>query len=156
MTNDNALVTPSSPDEAWIDAEDTALQALCEITKARPGKTAFVGANPGVLDAWHLNADSSEHGSSLIAPAPGVVHVPYYVEGIFSSRAEMLRWGCRIVAGLPVVNRGNLQIFRVAARGFDEPFFENRQLVGEGGGTQIWRLRIHLELVFLLRTCPAS
>lgn len=151
MTDDESLVTPPSPGEAWIDAEETAMQCLCEVTGSRMGKTAFAGLNPGVLDSWHLNADSSEHGSSLICPSPGVVHVPYYVEGIFGTRANMLRWACRIIAGLPFKNRGNLQIFRVAARGLDEPAFESRTLAGEESPAQVWRLRLHLELVFVLR-----
>ena len=151
MTDDKSIIIPASPDEAWEAAEKTAIRTLCEITDSRLGKTGFVGANPGVLDAWHINTDSTEHGSSLLCPSPGVVHLPYYAEGIFGGRTAMQRWACRVIAGLPVKNRGNIQIFRVAARGLDEPTFESHELAGEAAAAQVWRLRIHLELVFVLR-----
>ena len=151
MTDDESLIIPAAPEDAWIAAEDTAMKSLCEVTGAKIGKSAFLGTNPGVLDAWHLNSDSTEHGTSLLCPTPGVVHLPYYAEGVFGSRPAMQRWACRILAGLPFKDRGNLTIFRVAARGLDEPAFESRSLVGEEQPAQVWRLRIHLELVFLLR-----
>ena len=144
------MTDPQSFDTSWRDAEETAFNRLVEATGTVAAKSAFLGLNPGVVNAWHLESQAvADIGESvLLARDIPSLGIPYRAECAFTRREDCQAWAMRILRGLPVCRDGdsNVAVFRV--RHFGQIVPDTVAAGNEGAAVGVWKMEVGLDLVF--------
>lgn len=147
-----SVVEPVSFETAWRDAEKAAFKHLVEVARGREGVSAFLGANPGVVNAWHMadKGTAVEHTAALLSRNRTSLALGYYAEAIFLGRDSCLTWAMTILGGLSVcdgIPDTNVAGFRLNFVGPIEMLTITPP--NEAKEVRTWSLRIDFDLVFL-------
>lgn len=143
------MINPTSFETSWSEAEGAAFAHLCLKTGAEDNKGAFLGKNPGVINAWHFAGLPLKTGEeALLAPDLPSMAIPYYAECQFLKRDACQKWAMRVVGGLPLINEedSNIALLRVREIGDIQP--DQVEVANEKSPVTVWILRITLDLVF--------
>jgi hypothetical protein len=140
---------PASFETAWTEAEKAAFLHLCQKTGSEENKGAFIGKNPGVVNAWHFSGMPMKTGEeALLAPDLPSMAIPYYAECLFLKRDACQKWAMRIIGGLPLVNAADANIALLRVREIGEIQPDKIDVANEKDPMTVWALRITLDLVF--------
>ncbi len=145
-------MNPTSFETSWTEAEQAAFQILCAATGTENGKSAHLGRNPGILNAWHFTCGKiSDGGEVFYADDLPSLCLPAYAECVFLHRAKCQCWAMRIAAALPVCNADNTNIaeLRIRADGWGEVKETYVQPPNESKELLAWTLRVDFDLVFV-------
>lgn len=140
---------PTSFETAWTEAERTAFERLLAAAGGVEGRDAFLGRNPGVINAWHCASEPVTNIGEevLLAFDLPSLGIPYYAECSYLSRARCQEWAMRIIGGMPLAQDAdsNVALFRVNAIG--EIAVVERDVANEPNPVSVWTLRLGFDLV---------
>lgn len=140
---------PTSFETSWSEAEKAAFAHLCTATGAEAGKGAFVGKNPGVVNAWHFSGLTLDAGDSgLIAPDLHSLAVPCFAECMFSKREACQTWAMRIIGACPLCNAEDTNLALLRVRTVSEIQDEPVAVANEQAPITVYVLRIVFDLAF--------
>jgi len=136
-------------DKAWIEAENIVFTELCRATKSTEGQQAYRGFLPPRTNVWALFT-GGQGGNEQTSWSPDVVslHFGGRIEAVFSKREYALAFAMQIIKALPILNKDNVQCFRVKTGGFPEPVADYIPLANEDNKVLGWVMTIGCELVF--------
>lgn len=144
------MIDPVSFETAWTEAERRAYGVLVAAAGSTDGRDAFLGRNPGILNAWHFaSLDVTNIGESvLLARDLPSLGIPYYAECAYLNRDRCQEWAMRVIAGLPLVQDelSNIALFRINGIGGIENTAVN--VKNETQPVDLWGLRLTFDLVF--------
>ena len=136
---------------SWPQAERRAFEKLVEATDSAEGRNAFLGRNPGVVNAWHFESQPiNDIGESvLFSKDIQTMGIPYRAECAFLKREDCQTWMMRIMRALPLINdeESNVACFRHRSIGTITPgtvTFKNEEKT-----VSVWSLEIGFDLVFV-------
>lgn len=144
------MTRPQSFETSWAEAERRAFAWLVASAGSTAGRDAFVGRDPGLVNAWHLRSlpVSATGENAFSAKDPRTLHIPYEAECVFQKREKCLDWAMRLSGGLPLCqdSESNVALLRINAIGAPRP--DDIQLANEKAPVAVWYLTIGLDLVF--------
>lgn len=143
------MINPISFETSWAEAEGAAFAHLCTATGTESGKGAFLGKNPGVINAWHFaGLPIQTADEALLAADLPSLAAPCYAECRFLRRDACQQWAMRVIGGLPLVNAedSNIALLRVREIGEIQP--DQYVVANEKDPVTVWTLRITFDLVF--------
>ncbi len=142
------MMKPMSFETSWEEAEAAMHKHLIDATGTEDNKSAFLGRNPGVLNAWHLEPSNTPYNQPFSCKDVPAMAMQYRVVGVFTKRENCLRLAMQLAAGLPVKGDGesNISILRVAEIGNVE--YDVIQPTNEAKPVGYWQIGILLDLAF--------
>lgn len=144
------MIDPASFETAWTEAERRAFEVLVAAAGGTENRDAFLGRNPGILNAWHFTSlDVTNIGESvLLARDLPSLGIPYYAECAYLNRNRCQEWAMRVIAGLPLVQdeMSNIALFRINGIGGIDHITVD--VPNEKQPVDVWGLRLTFDLVF--------
>jgi len=144
------MKNPETFEKAWYEAEQRAFEKLVEAAGSEEGRSAFLGRNPGILNAWHFESKPvTDIGESvLLARDLPSLGVPYRALGVFLKREDCQSWAMRIIKGLPLIkdNDSNIALFRVNE--LNQIKHSTAEVANEKAAVNVWEMEIGFDLVF--------
>lgn len=139
---------PLSFETSWSEAERAMFKLLVAVTKSEENRDAFLGRNPGVLNAWHLEPANTPYRDMLHCDDVPTIAMQYMVRGVFLKREQCLELAMRLVAGLPFKNHedSNIALLRVAE--LDNIEYDAVQPANESKMVGYWTVTIMLDFAF--------
>lgn len=142
---------PLTFETAWQEAEQAAYLYLVAATGAVDNHSAYLGRNPAVINAWHLEhlPIDQEAASVLFARDQPTLAMQYTIEAVFQKREHVQKFLMSLVGKLPAthIEGTNIACLRVRAIGqmeYGEITPGNQQKpIGA------WSLTATLDLVFV-------
>lgn len=144
-------MNPTSFETAWTEAELTAFEKLIAAAGSEKNRDAYLGANPGVINAWHFTcAKIGTGGEVFYADDVPSVCFPAYAEMVSNNRASCQKWAFLLAKALPCRDEGNSNVveLRIAAGGIGEIVPGIFKPANSDTTMRIWTLRVDFDLVF--------
>ena len=145
MRNPDTFIT------SWPQAERRAFEKLIEATDSAEGRNAFLGRNPGVVNAWHFESQPiNDIGESvLFSKDVQTIGIPYRAECAFLKREDCQTWMMKIMRGLPLHDdeESNVACFR--HRSVGTIIYSTVEFANEQKSVGVWTLEIGFDLVFI-------
>lgn len=149
MKNDEDRLTPAADFiDAWTEAENTAMDYLCEVTRHTVGQNAFLGQMDVVCNSFcFYNLPVSKGGRVFYAPSQPSFVIPYRATATFDNRRDLQRWMMKVVRGLPLLNRGCIAQLRLDEQAFGTLKTVMLQFLGEDTERLAYQLDANFDLV---------
>jgi len=142
---------PETFTTSWKEAERRAFEKLVEVTKTEEGRNAWLGRNPGVVNAWHLESQPiTDIGESvLFSQDIQTIGIPYRAVGTYLNREDCQQWMMMVMRGLPLNDddESNVACFRHRSAGMIT--YDTVNVTNEQVPVGVWSLEIGLDLVFV-------
>lgn len=152
MQPNSLAASPTDSVDAWTEAEQAAFGKLCEATGMEESTSAFLGEFNGTANAFYFNNGEVQYdGEVFLAPKVAQFAIPYTATGVFTSRRDAQRWAMRVAMALPVMNIGNLALFRVSNRAIGELRAKQFQFASESEPEWAWELVLYFDVVVRIR-----
>jgi len=144
------MKNPETFEMAWSEAERRAFEKLTEAAGSDENRDAFLGRNPGIINAWHFESQPvTDIGESvLLARDLPTLGVPYRAECVYLKREDCQAWAMRVIKGLPLIQDvdSNIALFRVNALG--QITHGTTEVANQQGLVNVWKIEIGFDLVF--------
>ena len=144
------MTKPALFEDAWTEAEQRAFQYITEATQTVENKSAFLGSNPGILNAWHLEHAAMDEGveSVLLSGDQPSIAMPYQATGAFTKRDACQKWFMRMLAAMPLRTDkdSNVALLRIRHHGAIEE--SEVDVANNKQSVRVWSLTLGLDLVF--------
>jgi hypothetical protein len=146
------MTNPISFETSWTEAEHRAFGWLVEISGSTEGRSAFLGRNPGIVNAWAFEPQTvTDIGESvLLAHDLPSLGIPYRAAFASLVRASCQEWAMRVIGGLPLCRdaQSNVALFRVRSLG--EIIYGPAEIAAanERKTVDVWTMEIGFDLVF--------
>ena len=149
MMNDEGRLSPAMDElDAWTEAENAALDYLCEVTGHKVGVNAFLGQMDVVCNSFCLyNQPVSKGGRVFYAPSQPSFVLPYRATATFDNRRDLQRWMMKVVRGLPLLNRGSIAQLRLDEQAFGTLRTVSLLFLGESEERLAYQLDANFDLV---------
>lgn len=143
------MTKPTSFEASWQEAERRAFELLLEAAGATEGSDAFLGANPGVVNAWHIEPlPIGESQLSLLAPDCPSVYVQMDAVGLYLKRDAAMALAMRMLKGLPVEQDEYSNVACLRVRSISGPERQEVDFRNEKAPVWCWAVRVTLDLAF--------
>lgn len=142
---------PLTFETAWQEAEQAAFNYLVAATGAIDNRSAFLGRNPGVINAWameHLPL-TEEAASVLFARDQPTLAMQYNVEALFQKREHIQKFLMALVGKLPATHIEDTNIACLRVRTIGQMEYGEITIVNEQKPIGAWTLTATLDLVFV-------
>lgn len=141
-------------EQSMAGAERACFDRLISTTRATPGKNAFIGRWPGLVNSWYfgLSEIPGQYGSQFENNC-AIESLAMYAraEGYFERREDAQRWMMQCIGATPWCNggeKGNVASFRVRSDGVEEIQFRFIEFA-DNKTYGVWLSRIGFDVVFL-------
>lgn len=135
-------------DESWNDAEDTVYNLLLTATNAEDGKTATRGRLPPTNNVWALTSGGGNNVETTWADTITTMHLFSKIEGRYIQRADAMKTAMQIINACPIMEMGNVGVFRIRADGLPTIDEEIVELANESRRAIVYKFVLLCEMVF--------
>lgn len=143
------MTKPSSFEASWQEAERRAFELLLEAAGATEGSDAFLGANPGVVNAWHIEPlPIGESQLSLLAPDCPSIYMQLSAVGLYLKRDAAQALAMRLLMGLPVDRDEGSNVACLRVRAISGPERLEVEFRNEKAPVGCWQISVTLDLAF--------
>lgn len=134
---------------SWTQAERAVFDHLMYATGTVENKSAFLGVNPGIVNAWFLQSEATPELAVPVfsTPDPRVMAIQCEARATFLARDACQRWGMAIAKKLPIcTGLGNVNAIKI--RGMSSVDHEWVSVPNEGTQFPTWNISIYFDVVF--------
>lgn len=143
------MTKPTTFETSWQEAERRSFEILLGAAGSIEGRDAFLGANPGIINGWHLEPlPIGESQLSLLAPDCPAIYVKMLADGIWLKRDAAMSFAMRLLKGLPVERDESSNVACLRVRSISGPEREDVDFKNEKAPVQCWRVSVVLDLAF--------
>ena len=143
------MTKPTSFEFSWQEAERRAFEILLDAAGSTEGRDAFLGANPGIANVWHLEPlPIGESQLSLLAPDCPSIYMQLSAVGLYLKRDAAMALAMRLLRGLPVERDDTSNVACLRVRSVSGPNREEVDFRNEKAPILCWEIRVTLDLAF--------
>jgi hypothetical protein len=141
------MKNPTSFEAAWTEAEASAFAALCMATGTESNRDAYLGRNPGVLNAWHFEPAAVDVSTILNPDCPSI-YVPCIAEWRGLKRDRCQTWAMRLLGNIGDAALTDTNIANLRVREIGKPAYELVDVANEEKKLGVWSIAVAIDLVF--------
>jgi hypothetical protein len=141
------MINPTSFETSWTEAEASAFAALCTATGTEANRDAYLGRNPGVLNAWHFEPEKVDLSTMLNPDCPSV-YVPCVAVWRGVKRDRCQTFAMKLLGNIGDADLTETNIANLRVRGIGQPEFDLVDVANEEKQIGVWSVTVAIDLVF--------
>jgi len=138
---------PTSFETSWTESEASAFAALCTATGTEANRDAYLGMNPGVLNAWHFEPDVVNNDTILNPDCPAI-YVPCLAVWRGLKRDRCQSWAMKLLGNIGDADLADTNISNLRIRSIGQPEYDLVQVANEERKVGQWSITVGIDLVF--------
>jgi len=145
------MINPVSFETAWSEAERRAYAVLVRCSGSEDNRDAFLGRNPGIVNAWHFESAPLQKAgdNAILVPDINALNIPYRAECVFLKREKCQVWAMRIMGGLPLTQDDGSNVATLRVSGIGDIVPDTILYANEKDPVSVWRMDLTFDLVFI-------